>query len=242
MKINDIYLNYIELGEPNLQPLVFLHGWGQNIQMMMPVANNFVKTNRVIVIDLPGFGSSSEPTTPYHLIDYVNVLKTLFDNLNIDNPILIGHSFGGKLSLLYASMYKTKKLILLASPYKKEIQELSLKTKMLKNLKKVPLLNKLEGIAKKHIGSTDYKNASDIMRQVLVNHVNEDLTEKVKKITVPTLLIWGTNDKEVPIEQAYELEKLINDSAVITYDGCTHYAYLENLGKTISVIDSFIKE
>ena len=48
------------------------------------------------------------------------------------------------------------------------------------------------------------------------------------------------NDQEVPIERAYELEKLINDSAVIPYDGCTHYAYLERLGQTVNIIKNFI--
>ena len=49
-------------------------------------------------------------------------------------------------------------------------------------------------------------------------------------------------DSEVPIEEAYELENILKDAAVIKYEGCTHYAYLENLNKTINVINSFIGE
>src|SRR5574344_1877509 len=163
MNIEGIYINYVDLGNKNDEPIVLLHGWGQNIEMMMPIANYFIKINRIIVVDLPGFGNSTEPTRDYYLIDYVNILNKLFEELNINNPILIGHSFGGKISILYASKYKVKKLVLLASPFKQEIKENTLKVKILKSLKKVPLLNKLEGFAKKHIGSTDYKNASDIM-------------------------------------------------------------------------------
>ena len=137
-------------------------------------------------------------------------------------------------------MYKTEKLVLFGSPFKKEIQKLSLKTKILKSLKKVPVLNKLEGFAKKHIGSTDYRNASDTMRKVLVNTVNLDITEEVKKINAPTLIIWGTNDEAVPLEHAYELETLIKDAGVVVYENCTHYAYLENLNQTINVLYSFL--
>ena len=78
------------------------------------------------------------------------------------------------------------------------------------------------------------------MRKILVEHVNLDITEEVKKIKCPTLLVWGTMDQEVPIERAYELEKLIDDAAVIPYEGCTHYAYLERIDQTINIIKNFI--
>lgn len=242
MKIKDVDINYLDYGEKNKQALVFLHGWGQNINMMKPLADNFSKENRIIIIDLPGHGQTPEPTYIWHLNDFVEMLKELLDKLNIDKPILIGHSFGGKISLLFASKYEVEKLILFGSPFRKDITKLSLKTKILKKLKKVPILNKLEEFAKQHIGSTDYKNASPIMRQILVKHVNTDIIEEVKKIDAPTIIIWGTNDSTVSIKEAYELEKLIKDSAVIAYQNCTHYAYLENLGQTINVINSFIKE
>ena len=208
--------------------------------MMRPIGDRFKKNNRVIIIDLPGFGESNEPKTVWSIYDYAECINELLKELKVKNPILIGHSFGGKISLVYASKYNVNKIILFGSPYKKEIKKLSIKTKMLKSLKKVPGLNKLESFAKKHIGSTDYKNSSELMRRILVCHVNLDITEDVKKIKCPCLLIWGTLDKEVPLYEAYELEKLISDVGVIEYEGCTHYAYLERLDQTIRVIKSFI--
>ena len=111
---------------------------------------------------------------------------------------------------------------------------------MLKTAKKIPVLNKLEDIAKKHIGSTDYKNATPIMRDILVNTVNDDITEKVKKIKCPTLLVWGDLDDQVSIDDAYLLESLIKDAGLVVYENCTHYAYLERLGQTINVMNSFL--
>ena len=208
--------------------------------MMKPVGDRLKKNNRVIIVDLPGFGNSPEPSKIWTMYDYAECIKKLLDELKIKKPILIGHSFGGKISLIYASMYEVNKLILFGSPYKKEVRKLSMKTKVLKKLKNVPGLNKFEGFAKRHIGSRDYKNASDFMRKILVEHVNLDITENVKKIKCPTIIVWGTMDNEVPIEEAYELEKLISDSAVIPYEGCTHYAYLERLDQTVSIIKNFI--
>ena len=161
--------------------------------------------------------------------------------LKIKNPILIGHSFGGKISLAYATKYKTKKLVLLASPYKQNITKPTFKMKVYKAVKKIPGLKGLESFVKKHVGSTDYRNASETMRKILVNHVNLDLTEEAKKIKCPTLLIWGTNDEAVSINDAIELEKIIPNCGLVKYEGCTHYAYLETLGQTIRVLDNFIR-
>jgi len=74
----------------------------------------------------------------------------------------------------------------------------------------------------------------------MVNHVNYDITDNVKKIKCPTLLIWGTMDQAVDINDAYELEKLIDNCGLVTYEGCTHYAYLERFDQTIRVLKSFI--
>lgn len=240
VNIKDTNINYVDYGEEKGKAIVLLHGWGQNIEMMRPVGDKLQKNNRIIIIDLPGFGESEEPKELWTMYDYAEMVNILLKKLKVKKPIMIGHSFGGKISLIYASLYEVDKLILFGSPFKKEIKKLSLKTKVLKSLKKVPGLNKLEGFAKKHIGSRDYREASDFMRKILVEHVNLDIEEDVKKIKCPTLMIWGTNDKEVPLERAYELEKLISDSAVIPYEGCTHYAYLENLGQTVNIIKNFI--
>ena len=208
--------------------------------MMKPVADPFTDEYNVLIVDLPGYGDSEEPPFAWTVNDYVECFKEMFEKLNIDKPILVGHSFGGKISLLYASKYDVEKLVLFGSPFKQEVTKVSLKLKVLKGLKKVPLVNKLEGFAKKHIGSEDYKSASPLMREILVSTVNLDITEDVKKIKCPTLIVWGTNDEAVPVERAYELEKLIDDAGVIVYEGCTHYAYLERLNQTINVLWNFL--
>lgn len=236
----NININYEYIDNKNGHTLVFLHGWGQNIQMMLPIANPFTKDNNVLVIDLPGHGKTNEPTYAWDLEKFVDMLHELFKFLKINNPVLIGHSFGGKLSIIYASKYKVEKLVLLSSPYKVQIKKLPLKTKIVKKLAKVPGLKQLANYFKKHMGSTDYRNASPIMRDILVKHVNTDTTENCKKINVPTIIIWGTNDNTVDIENAYEIEKLIKDSAVIPYEGMDHFAYFNDPQKTINIIKSFI--
>ena len=235
--IKDVDINYIEYGEGD--DIVLLHGWGQNIAMMKPVGDQL--KGHIIILDLPGYGESTEPPNVWTIYDYVECVHEFLNSIGVKNPIMMGHSFGGKISLAYASKYKVKKLVLFASPFKKGVEKMPLKTKILKAAKKIPLLNKLEGFAKKHIGSTDYKNASEMMRKILVETVNLDIREDVKKIKCPTFIFWGTNDEAVPVEDAKELESLIPDAGLVIYEGCTHYAYLEMLPQVIKVIRIFLE-
>lgn len=236
-----IKINYIFKNNNSSKTLIYLHGWGQNIEMMEPIAKPFMNTENILILDLPGFGESEEPKSVWSLKDYANMLHTLVNKLKIKNPILIGHSFGGKVAIVYASMYETQKLVLMGSPYKASNEKVSLKVKLLKKIAKIPGLKKWANKLKRNMGSTDYRNATPMMRNILVKHVNTDTTENCKNIKCPTIIIWGSNDTAVKIDNAYEIKKLIEDSAVIVYDCKTHYAYLEDLNKTIRILDSFIK-
>ena len=102
-------------------------------------------------------------------------------------------------------------------------------------------MNEFGEFMKQYIGSRDYKAASPIMRQTLVEVVNEDLSKYAREIEEPTLLIWGDNDTEAPVNEAKELEKIMNDAALIILPG-THYAYLENLPRVVSILNSFFGE
>lgn len=238
--VNNIDIHYEDYGTKNKDVIVLLHGWGQNIEMMHPIGEQFKKEYRIVVLDLPGFGNSDEPKEIWTVYDYAECIKQFLNSLEIENPIIMGHSFGGKISLAFASKYDVKKLVVFGSPFRKEIEKLSIKTRILKTIKKLPGINNLAELAKKHIGSTDYKNASPRMRDILVSTVNLDISDSVKKIKCPTLIIWGTNDEAVPIKDAYDLEKLIPDAGVVEYPG-SHYTYLEYLQPVTNVLRNFLK-
>lgn len=235
-KIGNLNLNYIQYGKG--KDIVLLHGWGQNIAMMQPLGNE-LSNCRITILDFPGFGESEEPRESWTVEDYSNLLNELVTELKIKNPILIGHSFGGRVAIHYASNHPVEKLVLFGSPCIRHERK-SMKEKTLKLAKKVPGMKKISEIAKKYMGSTDYKNASPIMRDTLVKVVNQDLSDCAKKIECPTLLIWGTLDEAAPIEDARELEKLLKDGALIELAGCTHYAYLEALPQVASILKNFI--
>ncbi len=232
-------INYEFIDRDKDTTIVLLHGWGQLISMMKPLGEKFTNYN-ILYIDLPGFGKSIEPSYSWDVYEYAKSINIIVKDLELNKIIIIGHSFGGRIGLIYASMYKIDKLVCLASPYCKEITKLSFKTKLYKTLKKIAFLKWISNIMKNHIGSTDYKNASEVMRGVLVKSINIDMINDIKKIKCPTLLIWGDKDTAVPINRAYELNKLINNSELIVYKDSTHYAYLENLEDVYNNINKFI--
>ena len=238
MKINvkDLEINYVQYGQGD--DIVLLHGWGQNIAMMRPLGDCFSDRFRITILDLPGFGESEEPKEKWNIQKYSEMLEEFLEKLKIKKPIIIGHSFGGRLAIRYSADHPITKLVLFGSPCIRIKEELPITVKILKSLKQIPGLNDIGEYMKKYIGSRDYKAASPIMRQTLVEVVNDDLSKYAREIEEPTLLIWGTNDTEAPINEARELEKIMIDAALIELPG-THYAYLENLQRVASILDNF---
>ena len=239
IKINQNEISYIQYGKG--QDILLLHGWGQNIEMMKPLGDPLSDNYRITILDFPGFGNSPEPEDDWMISDYVQMLEEFVKELKIKNPIIMGHSFGGRVAIKYASRNKVKKLVLLASPCVRIVdKKRDLKTKVLKGLKKLPGMNKIGEYAKNFIGSRDYKAASPKMRQILVNTVNEDLSEDAKKIDIPALLIWGDQDEEATLEEGKMLENLLVDGGLVVLPGCTHYAYLEALPRVLNIINVFL--
>ena len=237
IKIDNLNINYIQYGEGS--DILLLHGWGQNIEMMKFLGDNFADNHRITILDFPGFGESDEPLSPWTIKDYSLLIEKLVKKLDIKKPVVMGHSFGGRVAIYYSSNNPIEKLVLFGSPCIRKDEELPLSVKILKGIKKLPDMDKLGEYMKQYIGSRDYKAASPIMRQTLVNVVNEDLTPYAMQIEEPTLLIWGQDDTEAPVSDAKELEQIMNDAALIVLPG-THYAYLENLNQVVNILNSFI--
>ncbi|MBQ6497659.1 MAG: alpha/beta hydrolase [Bacilli bacterium] len=238
IKIQNVNINYMQYGKDKGKDIILLHGWGQNIEMMKPLGDSFSNKYRITILDFPGFGQSEEPKEPWNIEKYNSMLEEFINKVGIKKPIVIGHSFGGRVAIRYSARNPIEKLVLFGSPCIRIEENLSLTVKFLKKLKTLPGMNNFGEYMKQYIGSRDYKAASPIMRQTLVDVVNEDLSKYAREIEEPTLLIWGEHDTEAPVNDARELEKIMIDAALIVLPG-THYAYLENLPRIVSILDNF---
>lgn len=233
--------------------IVILHGWGAYGEVYRLLIN-LLKTNfRVIVPDMPGFGKTSEPSFAYDTDDYAEFVRLLLEKLGVTDFSLVGHSHGGRTAIAYCTRngnINPKKLVLIDSagiPAKKTLKKsLRIKTyKIFKNILsfapvKNVFPNALENM-KKRFGSSDYAAASNVMRESMVKVLNSDITERLNKIAVPTLLIWGENDTATPITDAKLMEKLIPDCGLVTVKNAGHFSFADDFALTSRVLRSFFK-
>lgn len=249
--INNLNVHYIKEGKNSEQNVILLHGWGASIESFRPVIQNLASKCCVYAIDMPGFGSSQKPPVDYCVENYSEIVYKFIEELKLENVILVGHSFGGRviIKLVGKLGYKPKKIILVDSAGIKPKRKMRFYVKVFtfKVIKKVlriflgkdratKLINKYRG----KVGSADYKAADDVMKEVFKNVVQEDLTQYLENIKVPTLLVWGENDTETPLSDGKKMESLIENSGLVVLKNAGHFSYLNNLSEFLLIINNFI--
>ncbi|MDR1892807.1 MAG: alpha/beta hydrolase [Oscillospiraceae bacterium] len=249
--LENIPIHYEIFGDESAPHALFLHGWGANIGLYKPLISALAKKYRVFALEFPGCGQSGEPNVPWTLTDYVELILAFMANLNIKNPVLAGHSHGGRccLKLVGDGLLRPPKMLLFDSagvvgkkPLKKQLRTLTYKT--VRRALTLPVARNhtrdLLEKARAHYGSADYKSASEVMRKTLVSLVNTDLRELFPKISCPTLLIWGENDTDTPLSDGRLMEKLIPDAGLCVLKGAGHFAFLEKPYDAERIIDAFV--
>ena len=237
IKFKDIDVFYKTIGESG-EWLVFLHGWRGSIESFELVAKNF-KNNRCLLIDFPPFGNSEEPYEIWDIDTYTDLVFNILEAEKIKSFSFIAHSFGGRVAINFSSVYneRVKKLLLVDSA--------GIRPRF--SVKKFIAVSRYR-IAKKlgkntdSFGSPDYKALSPLMRKTFVNIVNQNALPSLKNITAKTLIINGEHDDQTPLYMAKKLHKHIKNSALIIFENCGHFAYLEDYLKFIAVSKSFFKE
>lgn len=252
INIRDININYETHGEENKKEVLILHGWGANIQSFAPVTKVLSRKFKVYILDLPGFGESEEPNGGFFVKDYAEIVLEFINRLNIQNPVLIGHSFGGRIimKLVGGMGYTPDKIIFVDSAgikprrgldYYFRVYSYKLAKKMINLVMPKEKATKLIEDMRNKKGSTDYNNASENLKKTFINVVNEDLKHHLPNIKVPTLLIWGEKDMDTPLRDAKIIEKLVPDAGLVTFKDAGHYSYLENLGDFLVITTNFIE-
>ena len=250
LNINDITIYYETYGD-NKKSILILPGWGNTRETFHHIINNFKNNYKIYIFDYPALGKSPIPKKTLTIYDYTELIIEFMKKLNIKNPIIIAHSFGGRITTLLSGYYKIpiKKLILIdiAGIKPKKTLKRYIKEKTYKTLKKLIKLlpkkvhKKTQEKLFKFFASSDYNNLPIQMRETFKNIVNEDLKKYLKKINNETLILWGEIDKDTPLKDAYKIKKEIKNSALIILKNATHYSYLNYPILVNNIIYEFIK-
>lgn len=251
LELNNITIYYEKYGNSK-NTILILPGWGNTRETFHHIINYFKNNYTIYILDYPGFGNSPIPNKTLTIYNYSELIINFMNKLNIINPIVITHSFGGRITALLIGHHNIKldKLILIdiagikqKKTIKKYIKEkiYKIKRKLIKLLPKSKqdiyyrkLLNKY--------ASSDYIALPPSMHETFKNIIKIDLTNYFKRINNETLILWGKKDQSTPIKDAYKLRKIIKNSALIVFKNADHYSYLNNPYLTNKIIYEFIKK
>ena len=249
-KGDTLKIEYIDEGAGDV--IVLLQGWGTTASIYKCIIDMLTSKYRVIAVDFPGFGNSTEPSFPYSAEDYTDFVLAFLSELNVCSASFIGHSHGGRVIIELASRenlpINVDKIVLIDSAgivtKKKLSKRIKIATyKSLKKILLIPSINKMfpEALTnlKKKFGSADYASSSEILQKSMVKLVNTDYSHRLSKIKAPTLLRWGENDDATPLVHVKIMEKEIANSGLVTIKGAGHFSYLTDLGLTQRVLHSF---
>lgn len=250
IEIDGVNIRYYTEGS-GPRPVIVMHGWGCKASTVAVLAQAAAGSGTTVYnIDLPGFGDSSEPGEVWGVERYTSAIEEFARRLGLVRPSLIGHSFGGRISIMYASRNEVDKVILVDAAGIKPRRSLRYYAKVysFKAAKHIlpyivgrkradEIIDRWRGKA----GSSDYKSASPKMRAIMSRVVNEDLKGLLPEIKAPTLLIWGEKDTATPMRDARLMQKLIPDAGLVSYPEAGHYSYLARPAQTRAVIQSFLQ-
>lgn len=251
IKIDGLNIHYERVGNDSGRDVVLLHGWGSQLEIFKHIVRKLEPDFRVYALDFPGFGGSNAPNEEWGVNDYTLFLEAFVKEFNIQNPILMGHSFGGRVAILYSSRNEVNKLVLIDSAgikparsfkYYLKVYSFKLSKRILPVLLGKEKANILIEQYRKKSGSSDYNAAAGIMRKILVKVVNEDLKRVMPQIKAPTLLIWGENDTAAPVKDARIMEKLIKDSGLVVLKNTGHFSFIEKPGEVNIILDAFLND
>lgn len=250
-QINGFTLYYEKYGNGE-KNIVILPGWGETRKTFYHMIAFLSQTYTVYIVDYPGFGKSPFPNHDLTIYDYTNLILDFLNENSIVLPIIIGHSFGGRIAITLNGYFhhKIDKLILIGSAGIKPKKTLYQKLRQMtyKFLKRIKYL-----LPKKHrkkylesllhlFGSSDYQQLNINQRKTFIQIINEDLTPYLKDILVETLLIWGENDQDTPLKDGQKMAKEIPDAGLVVFKGRGHFCYLEEPALTNLIIRQFLDE
>lgn len=250
--VNGLRTHYLDQGTG--QTVLLLHGWGVDGSIYHLITDHLSQYCRVIVPDLPGFGKTGEPPVPWTPVQYADWVLAFCKVLGITDAVAMGHSNGGRIWLELLSRQELpltiRKAVLMGCaglPVKHSLSYyLRVYTfKLLKAALSLPGIRHLfphaVDNARRRFGSSDYRQASPVMRQSMVLALAADYTKRLPLIRTSTLLIWGKNDTATPLYNGQTMEQRIPDAGLVVLEG-GHYAFAEQFPHCRRVLDSFLKE
>lgn len=246
-------------------PIVLLHGTGASLHTWDGWAKILRQKRRVVRLDLPAYGlTGANISGDYSTESYVSFLHAFLEKLGIEKCVLIGNSLGGSIAWHFAAAYpnQIKKLVLIDAagfPTQNSQQPLAFR------LAKIPIANELikyvtpRFIIEKSILNV-YGDKSKVSKELIDRYFELSLREgnrqafidrmkvrfdvadtlKIRSLGMPTLILWGEEDKLIPVENALKFKRLLPYPNLIVFKGIGHVPMEENPELTATALQEFL--
>ncbi len=259
-------VNYVEMGEG--PPLLFVHGLSGAWQNFLENIPYFARTHRVIAVDLPGFGSSPMPPWQISIPAYGRFLRDFCERLGIGRCSLVGNSMGGFIATEVAitEPERVDDLVLISAAGVTWARARHEAAEMVARVGRAatPVLMRfqMQGIRRPGLRRAYFQGVfydpNSLRREMLWENVvpalqspgyydalttlwGYDIRHRLEEIGVPTLIVWGRNDRVVPVPAAFSYKKRIGDNAeLVIFDRCGHTPQIERPVRFNRMLEDFL--
>jgi pimeloyl-ACP methyl ester carboxylesterase len=252
-----VTLEYVEQGDHNGVPVVFLHGYTDSWRSFQPVLPYLPESLHVFAISQRGHGDSSRPLTGYRFSDFAADLMAFMNAVGIESAIVVGHSMGASVAQRFAidcpgrvhglvliasfALYRGNEVIeefwdtgvsMLEDPidpyFALEFQESTLANP-------IPM-NYFEMVVEESL-----KVPAFVWREAFQGFLEDEFPNELGKINVPTLIVWGDQDTFVPKSGQESMTKAIPDARLMVYRNTGHALHWEEPFRFAADLSRFVQ-
>ncbi len=244
--VDGLLTRYTKMGAG--KTLLFLHGWGDSGDTFRELATALSSGYCVWLLDLPGFGKTQSPASTWNIPDYSRFVAAFAKKAGFQPDVIIGHSNGGTIAIdvVANKLLKPNKLVLLASAgvrseyngRKKALRLLAKGAKVVTKPLPKNVQTKLKKRAYKSIGSDLF--VAEHLQETFKNVVTYDVTEEAAQVSIPTLLMYGSNDEATPARYGDIFHQQIKGSQLLIVPGAGHFIHHEATEKLVTATKEFI--
>lgn len=201
--------------------VVWLHGWRRSSADFAGAGAELARRGVAsVALDLPGFGASPLPAQAGGAALYASLVTRALGDISSEPLVLVGHSFGGRVATVLAASYPelVRGLVLTGVPLvrRPSSRRSPVGYRLIRALHHRGLISEERMEAARHrYGSSDYRHASGLLRDILVTTVNESYESELGRVSSPVVLVWGEDDHDVPEAIARQAAHLLTSSSSV---------------------------
>jgi len=236
--VSGLRVHYVRKGRG--PALILLHGLGSSIYTWADVIPALAQDHDVVAADLPGFGGSDVPDELASSVYPATVLG-LLDRLGISRATLVGNSLGGAVAVVLAARHpeRVRRLVLIDSAgYNLEPSK---RPMILRLVGSAPVAAALDAPEKveEYLAPLARPGATDAVRSLINDRSGFGLPALVSEVRVPTLIVWGRNDRWVPLADADRFAAAIPGSRKVVLEECGHVPQEERPAEIVHLLEEF---